>query len=176
MFCTTCNYMINVKTNSLSWLGNRLSVSQLQSFNLFSNLSYDFTLYKTWQASINWQGKLSWVSTGYCLSTINKNIHYKRASYDQDNNFQFSYKFFIPEIQKLAFHVPHVQILGMNHCGDSIRTVFKHRKSFQYVLCCHGYSERLFAIFANQIQSEYCGGNRSVSIEGIVLEYFSVLP
>ena len=30
--------------------------------------------------------------------------------------------------------------------------------------------------FAHQIQSEYCGVNRSVSIEGIALENFSVLP
>ena len=30
--------------------------------------------------------------------------------------------------------------------------------------------------FANQIQSEYCGGNRPVSIEGIALEHFSAAP
>ena len=30
--------------------------------------------------------------------------------------------------------------------------------------------------FAHQIQSEYYGGNRSVSIEGIVLQHFSALP
>ena len=27
--------------------------------------------------------------------------------------------FYIPEIQKLAFHVPHIQILGTNHWGES---------------------------------------------------------
>ena len=27
--------------------------------------------------------------------------------------------FYIPEIQKLAFQIPHVQILGANHCGES---------------------------------------------------------
>ena len=33
------------------------------------------------------------------------------------SNFHTS--FYIPEIQKLAFHIPHVQILSTNHCGDS---------------------------------------------------------
>ena len=34
----------------------------------------------------------------------------------------------------------------------------------------------VFARFANQIQYGYYGGNRSVSIEGIILENFSALP
>ena len=33
------------------------------------------------------------------------------------SNFHTS--FYIPEMQKLAFHIPHVQILGTEHCGDS---------------------------------------------------------
>ena len=84
--------------------------------------------------------------------------------------------FYILEIQKLAFHIPHVQILGTNHCGDSRRTEFKCRESFQDVLCCRDYSENLVASFSHQIQSEYYGGNRYVYIEGIALEYFSALP
>ena len=44
---------------------------------------------------------------------------------------------------------------------------------FQDVLCCRYYAERVVARFDNQIQSEYYGGNRSVSIEGITLEHFS---
>ena len=46
----------------------------------------------------------------------------------------FCTSFCIPEIQKLAFHIPHVQILGTNHCGDSHRTEFKRHESFQDVL------------------------------------------
>ena len=53
------------------------------------------------------------------------------------------------------------------------RTAFKRCESFQDVLCCRDYADRVVANFANQIQSEYYGGNRSVSIEGIVLEHFS---
>ena len=44
------------------------------------------------------------------------------------------------------------------------------------MLCRRGYAERVVASFSHQIQSEYYGGNRSVSIEVIVLEIFSTLP
>ena len=90
--------------------------------------------------------------------------------------YSFDTIYYIPEIQKLAFHIPHAQILGMNHCGDSCRTAFKRRKSFQYVLCCRDYSTRVVSSFPHQIQSEYYGGNKSVYIEDIVLENFSALP
>ena len=53
---------------------------------------------------------------------------------------------------------------------------FKLRESFQDVLCCRDYAERVVASFANQIQSKYYGGNRSVYIEVIALEHFSALP
>ena len=67
------------------------------------------------------------------------------------SNFHTS--FYIPKIQKLAFHIPHVQILGKNQCGEYHRTAFKRRWSFQYVVCCHDYAERLVARFSHQIQS-----------------------
>ena len=38
------------------------------------------------------------------------------------------------------------------------------------------YSERVVASFAHYIQSEYYGGNISVSIKGILLEHFSAIP
>ena len=38
------------------------------------------------------------------------------------------------------------------------------------IVCC------VQSSFADQIQSEYYGGNRSVSIEGIALEHFSAAP
>ena len=49
------------------------------------------------------------------------------------SNFHTS--FYIPEIQKLEFHIPHVPILGTNHCGEYYQNAFKRRKSFQNVLC-----------------------------------------
>ena len=81
----------------------------------------------------------------------------------------FRTSFYIPAIPKLAFHLPHVHILGKNHCGEMRRTAFKQHELFQDVLCLRDYAERVVASFANKIQSEYYGGNRSVSIEGIAL-------
>ena len=61
--------------------------------------------------------------------------------------------FYIPAIQKLAFHIPRVQILGTNHCGESRRTAFKRHESFQDVLCFRDHAECVVASFSHQIQS-----------------------
>ena len=58
--------------------------------------------------------------------------------------------FFIPEIHKLAFHIPHVQILGKNHCGDSRQNAFQLRECFQDVLCCRYYDERVVDSFSKE--------------------------
>ena len=47
----------------------------------------------------------------------------------------FHTSFYIQAIQMLAFHLPHVRILGTNHCGELRRTAFKRRELFQDVLC-----------------------------------------
>ena len=67
------------------------------------------------------------------------------------SNFHTS--FYILAIQKLAFHIPYVKILGTGHCGESCRTEFKRRESFKDVLCRRDYAERVVASFAHQIQS-----------------------
>ena len=64
----------------------------------------------------------------------------------------FRTSFYIPAIQKLAFHIPHVRILGTNHCGEMQRTAFKRCELFQDVLCCRDYSEKVVASFPHQIQ------------------------
>ena len=92
------------------------------------------------------------------------------------NISDFHNSFYIPAIKKSAFHLPHVHILGTNHCGAMQRTAFKQRELSQDVLCRCDYSERAVARFAHHIQSAYYGLNISVSIEGIKLEYFSALP
>ena len=66
----------------------------------------------------------------------------------------FHTSLYIPAIHKLAFHLPHVRILGTNKCGELQRTAFKRRELFQDVLCRRDYAERVVASFANQIQSE----------------------
>ena len=67
--------------------------------------------------------------------------------------YDFNTSLYIPAIQNLAFHLPHVRILGKNHCGAMRRTSFKRRELFQDVLCRSDYSERVVASFAHQIQS-----------------------
>ena len=67
--------------------------------------------------------------------------------------YDFHTCFYIPDIHKLAFHLPHVRILGTNHCGELRRIAFKRRELFQDVLCCRDYAKRVVSSFANQIQS-----------------------
>ena len=62
-------------------------------------------------------------------------------------------------------------ILGKNHYGEMRRRALKRRELFQDILCRLDYAERVVASFSNQIQSEYYGGNISVSIEGIALKH-----
>ena len=76
----------------------------------------------------------------------------------------FHTRLYTPAIQKLAFHLPHVRILGTNHCGEMRRTDFKQCELFQYIICGRDYAERVVASFFNQIQSKYYGVNISVSI------------
>ena len=64
----------------------------------------------------------------------------------------FHKSLYIPSIQKLAFKLPHVQILRTNHCGDFCQNAFKLRQSFQDVLCCRHYAARLVASIPHQIQ------------------------
>ena len=47
----------------------------------------------------------------------------------------FHKDFYIPEIQKISVHLPHVRILGTHHCGNPYQEAFKHRSDFQDVLC-----------------------------------------
>ena len=61
--------------------------------------------------------------------------------------------FFIPSIQKIAFRLPNVRILGTNHCGEMQRTAFKQRGIYQYLLFHRSYAERVVARFSHQIQS-----------------------
>ena len=65
----------------------------------------------------------------------------------------FHTSFYIPAIQKLAFHLPHLHILGKNHCGAMEHTAFKRRELYKDVLCRRDYAERVAARFLNKLQS-----------------------
>ena len=87
----------------------------------------------------------------------------------------FHQKFYIPEIQKLAFFLPHVFIFVAHHCGNTHREAFKIHAVYQNVLCRCDYAKHLVSRFAHQIRSEHYGGNKSLSIEGISLGHFSAI-
>ena len=70
----------------------------------------------------------------------------------ETNISYFHNSLYIPAIQKLAFHLPHVRILGTIHWGEMRRTSFKRRELFQDVLCSRDYAERVVTSFDNQIQ------------------------
>ena len=53
--------------------------------------------------------------------------------------YDFHTSFYIPDIQKLAFRLTHVRILGTNHWGEIRRIDFKRRELFQDVLCHSDY-------------------------------------
>ena len=65
----------------------------------------------------------------------------------------FCTSFYITSIQKLAFHLPYMRILGKNHCGEMRRTSFKRHELLQDVLCRRNYFERVVSRFSHQIQS-----------------------
>ena len=101
-----------------------------------------------------------------------KTIHHKISCFDGNIFCLFPHKFLYSSNKKLQFHPPRVRILGNNNCGNTWCDEFKRISTNQDVLCHSYYAERLVAIFAHQIQSEYYGGNRYVSIEGIAMEHF----
>ena len=53
---------------------------------------------------------------------------------------EFHARYYIPAIQKLASHLPHVRILVRTHCGEMRRIDFKRCELFQDVLCCRDYA------------------------------------
>ena len=71
----------------------------------------------------------------------------------ETNISDFHTRLYIPSIQNLALCLPHVHMIGTNHCGEILRTAFKQRELFQDVRCLCYYAERLVESFSNQIQS-----------------------
>ena len=67
---------------------------------------------------------------------------------------------------------PNVRILGTHHCRKELHEAFKYQGSFQDVLCSRYSPEPVAENFENQSQSEYYGGNRSISISVIVLKQY----
>ena len=108
------------------------------------------------------------VHTTVSQNAPTKNIYtIKELVMMETSIFDYHTSLHITEIQQLAFHLPHILIIGTHHCGNTLWDEFKHRGSFQDVLCCHDYAERGVASFSHQIKSKYFGRNIYVYIEGI---------
>ena len=84
----------------------------------------------------------------------------------------FHADYYLPAILKLATHLTHVRILGHLYCGLIPQKSLKRRGLFRYAMSRRDFTERLIAIFLNQIQSYHFGSNWSISMEGIALEHF----
>jgi hypothetical protein len=75
--------------------------------------------------------------------------------------------FYLPGLEKLAYHLPHVIILSKNHCGAMRRLIF-----VRSIKTHRNYAERLLAIFDLEIQSSHFGNGRSLSMEGSSVETY----
>ena len=82
-------------------------------------------------------------------------------------------QWWVPRIQKLAFHFSRFRILGTHHCDKERSDAFKRQVNLHDVLCRFYYADRVVSIFAHQFQSQYYDGNIYVSIEGIASEHSS---
>ena len=58
-------------------------------------------------------------------------------------------KLYITGIQKIAFHLTHVHILGTYYCGNTHHEALKHCTDSQDELCCCEYTERVVASFSH---------------------------
>ena len=72
---------------------------------------------------------------------------------------------------KLAFHLPHVTILGKNHCRKTRRKDFQRRQMFMNAKSICDYNEPIYFHFFNRNQSEYYGINIFLSKKGISLDH-----
>ena len=67
--------------------------------------------------------------------------------------YYFHASFYIPAIQRSAFHLLPVRILGTNQYGELRLTASKCRKLFQDVICRRDYAERVVARSYHKIKS-----------------------
>ena len=81
----------------------------------------------------------------------------------------FHRDYYLPALQKLAYHSHHVRMLGKDCCGQARLAAHKRKPS---VRTRRDYAERLAAAFTLEIQSDHFGNGRSLSMEGSSVETF----
>ena len=73
-------------------------------------------------------------------------IHEKELVLLEASLTKFYQKFYVTEIFKLSFTFPHTKILGEHHWKER-HDAFKHWGSYQDVLCCRSYINRVVEFF-----------------------------
>ena len=81
----------------------------------------------------------------------------------------FHEEYYLPALEKFAYHRPHCRILGKDQCGKERLAAYKRRPS---VRTRRDYAERLAAAFNLEAQHEHFGNGRSLSMEGSSVETF----
>ena len=72
-----------------------------------------------------------------------------------ENVNTFHVKYYHPAIEKLAYHMPHVCILGTNHVGKTRREAVERGHCDCDVKLRCDYAERLTAALMHHIQSQF---------------------
>ena len=116
-------------------------------------ISPNCTSFNIWKDSVNSQKYCHKCKEDSASEQFSKVYTIKSLVMMETTIYNYHTSFFIPSIQKLAFHIPHVQIMVTYHCGDSRWNSFKRRESFQDAICHREYAEQVVATFAHQIQS-----------------------
>ena len=81
----------------------------------------------------------------------------------------FHRDYYLPALDKLAYHRPHCRILGKEHSGKARLAAYKTKPSIR---TRRDYAERLAAAFTLEAQHEHFGNGRSLSMEGSSVETF----
>jgi len=124
-------------------------------------------------------GQLPFDVDGIYMTCRNKNEQsmigkvYKRKELvlltESVSNFHQNY--YKPAIEKLAYHLAHVKILGTNHIGLTRREALSMRHEKKDIKVQHDFVDILVAAFLTEIHSEQFGGNQTLSMEGLAMEY-----
>jgi hypothetical protein len=85
---------------------------------------------------------------------------------------EFIVQYYLPGLEKLAYHLPHVKILSkrVGQCAAMRYETFK--KEPGWFMVRRDYAERLLAEFDLEVQSTHFGNHRSLSMEGSAVEFF----
>ena len=79
----------------------------------------------------------------------------------------FMEKFYIPMLNKYAYHLPHVILLGKNECVKIRRDSLLHGD----IETIRDYAERLSFEFDKEIMSSHFGNSLSLSMEGVSVRF-----